>query len=233
MNKKGGLIMTIQDLFPTYDSAEGVLFSTTVPPIGFSTYEDFYYYFILNYGKFNLLTTDIPTITKSCNLVEQTAGKQAKRMVVALESEYNPIENYNMLETTTNSGYTDSTSNSGTDSTSATNSITNTTGRTETNVINKVNPWDTTTSSETNSTNTIDNERVDTNTATNSSSTTYGLKVDNIHGEQVITLTRSGNIGVTTTQQMLESEIKLRTISVIDWYMNQLLQAISDLTIDL
>ena len=43
------------------------------------------------------------------------------------------------------------------------------------------------------------------------------------------TLTRSGNIGVTTSQQMLLSELELRTYNIIDEYLKKISQFILNL----
>ena len=119
--------------------------------------------------------------------------------------EYNPIENYNRTEETTivddgsdiHSG-NDTSRNSGSDSNTGGGSLTrqnDTTGYDSNTFVPREKTTDTTT---------------DTNT------TTYGGVNTFTHGEQIardnertITGNISGNIGVTTSQQMLEQEIEI------------------------
>ena len=119
--------------------------------------------------------------------------------------EYNPIENYNRMEETTivddgsdiHSG-NDTSRNSGSDSNTGGGSLTrqnDTTGYDSNTFVPREKTTDTTT---------------DTNT------TTYGGVNTFTHGEQIardnertITGNISGNIGVTTSQQMLEQEIEI------------------------
>lgn len=119
--------------------------------------------------------------------------------------EYNPIENYNRTEETTivddgsdiHSG-NDTSRNSGSDSSTGGGSLTrqnDTTGYDSNTFVPREKTTDTTT---------------DTNT------TTYGGVNTFTHGEQIardnertITGNISGNIGVTTSQQMLEQEIEI------------------------
>ena len=126
-----------------------------------------------------------------------------ERFYVAANAEYNPIENYNRMEagtetvdaTRTHSG-SDITANSGTDST--TNSGTDTT-------TNNIASYDSTTL-QTHDTSSLLHGHIQ--------STTHGMSSTLSHGEVVdndATMTRRstihGNIGVTTSQQMLEQEI--------------------------
>lgn len=126
-----------------------------------------------------------------------------ERFYTAANAEYNPIENYNRMEAgtetvdakRTHSG-SDITANSGTDST--TNSGTDTT-------TNQISSYDTTTL-QTHDTSSLLHGHIQ--------STTHGMSSTLSHGEVVdndATMTRRstihGNIGVTTSQQMLEQEI--------------------------
>lgn len=176
---------------------------------------------------------------------------------------YNPLENYNRLETSsettentqqhsgtdasahtgtdteTHSG-TDTETNSGTDQVASNSTTaldgtdTETHSGTDTTNIKKA-AFDTNTLVDTESTATINGHTItrdmdDTTTVTGTGSTTYGHKVDTKHGEAIATqhgetitdtyghkvddsgeVTReshiSGNIGITTSQQMAEAEI--------------------------
>lgn len=135
--------------------------------------------------------------------------------------EYNPIENYNRTEvettgagkTSTHSG-TDTSSFSGTDSQMFSSSGSETHSGTDTNT-NAITSYDS------NSLYTHDQDsflhgHAVSDSSSGSNSTTYGKKETLQHGEtikDVENITRnnhtSGNIGVTTSQQMLEQEIEI------------------------
>lgn len=141
-------------------------------------------------------------------------NKSWQRLYTALTSEYNPINNYNMHE----SG-TDTRGNNGTQSTTTTHehSDTETPDLTRTsngtndssgglygfNSVNSV-PSDATTGK---STSTDKQSGTVSRTGNESTSNT---RTDNLTETTEHTFTREGNIGVTTSQQMIESEIELR-----------------------
>ena len=131
-----------------------------------------------------------------------------------LSVEYNPINNYDMTETETVTGSnSDTRLNTGTTETEHTG----TQGTSETNTVTGSGSTDNTIFGFNSSTASDDSgsETSSTNTGTGSSTRTDNLKdtrTDDLsetnsgsHSESR-SLTRSGNIGVTTTQQMLESE---------------------------
>ena len=177
------------------------------------------------------------------------------RLWSAFEQEYNPINNYNMVENETISETTDNTeTHTGTDTTAHTGTATTTHTGTDVNArtgseTETHTGTDTTETSGTNenevsafnSSTYQDNEKVtnsetnenekdltdtrtynsvtDTNTQNLTEQGTQNLTdqttknlTDNMDGQKDTEreLTRSGNIGVTTTQQMLTSEIELR-----------------------
>ena len=154
-----------------------------------------------------------------------------ERFYAAATAEYNPIENYNRMEagtetvdaTRTHSG-TDRTTNSGTDSTA--NTGTDSTANTGTDST-----ANTGTDTTTNNIAAYDSSTLQTHDTSSllhghSQTLTHGLQNTFLHGEQVdndATMTRRstihGNIGVTTSQQMLEQELevtpKLNIFSII------------------
>lgn len=182
----------------------------------------------------------------------------------AMTAEYNPIENYNMVEdgndtndnTTTYSGSeTDTTTKSGSEN----HSITKTGSETDTNVQSGTREtktsggwtdkrsafnsdtlkadtgreYDTTDGvTETESFGTGSKEYKDVNTKTfanrqdsdaltfnnrqDATTKTFNNRQDVYDGDTTHHLTRSGNIGVTTAQQMIESEIELRKQNFFD-----------------
>lgn len=137
------------------------------------------------------------------------------RYYTAATAEYNPIENYNRMEagtetvdaTRTHSG-TDTSTNSGTDTTANTGTDTTT---------NNIAAYDSST---------LQTHDTSSLLHGHSQTLTHGLQNTFLHGEQVdndATMTRRstihGNIGVTTSQQMLEQELavtpKLNMFSII------------------
>lgn len=141
-------------------------------------------------------------------------GHSWERLYTSLTAEYNPINNYKMSE----SG-TDTRGNKGTQSTTTTNEHSDTETPDLTRTSNGTNdsrgglygfnsaesvPSDTTTGQ---STSTDKQSGTVSRTGTESTSNT---RTDNLTETTEHMFTREGNIGVTTSQQMIESEIELR-----------------------
>ena len=132
----------------------------------------------------------------------------------ALTSDYNPINNYSMTE----SGQ-DTRTNTGTQSTSGTQSGTEketpnltTTSTGENNSSGGLygfNSAASVPSDTTQGTNTNTNTQTGT-VNTETGGTTSSTRTDDLTEKNVHTFERSGNIGVTTSQQMIESELELR-----------------------
>ena len=127
------------------------------------------------------------------NLLYNRFSDKWKKIYDALMTEYNPLENYSMEEErtpdlTTEETQTDKSKVVTDRETSATNSYKGF-NASEPVLVNKTDGEENVTTSGTK----LDNETTSTTTQTGSE-----------------TLTRSGNIGVTTSQQMLESEFKVR-----------------------
>lgn len=163
-------------------------------------------------------------------------GDKWNRLWNAMHLSYNPISNYDMTETETiersNDTETSDTRNitrtndeTLTDSSTTSNSGT-VTDSGNNNVLDKVYGFNSVVGSEAQESNTLD-----TNTRTNNlletlqgthtrdndeteRHTNTGTVNDDMNESR--TLTRSGNIGVTTSQQMLESEIELRRTKYFD-----------------
>lgn len=127
-----------------------------------------------------------------------------------LTAEYNPIDNYSMTETET-PNLTRSVSSS--ENTTQTPNLTTTSGNDGTTKNNYYGFNDSST----------DGSSVNSSSAnsTNTTTQTGNNKVDSSSSSTEInsgtrTLTRSGNIGVTTSQQMIESELELRKKQFFD-----------------
>lgn len=136
------------------------------------------------------------------------------RMYAALIAEYSPINNYDMTETETNTEtrgevlktFTPTSENIVSESTTTrenVDSLVTTFDDATPRLDNRVQNPQTTIST---TTNTIGNTETTTQNAPDS-------------GER--TLTRSGNIGVTTSQQMIESEINLRRFNFVDYVLSE------------
>lgn len=144
-----------------------------------------------------------------------------ERIYNASLKEYNPIENYNRTETETitndntdtHSGQ-DVTAQSGTDTQMMQSSGTETNSGTDTST-NKITAYDSSQLYD-HDKSTVDYGRKISDNNTGSNAFNYGKSESFTHGEQIKregTVTRenhtSGNIGVTTSQQMLEQEIEV------------------------
>lgn len=148
----------------------------------------------------------------------------------ALFANYNPIENYRMVEEekskntniieATDSNTLSSTNTNTRDTTSSSNGSNNTT------TDNKVYGYDSngpTNDSSNTVAGTNSNTITDTGTVTDSrSDTSSGTNSSTNNGTEDRTLTRSGNIGVTTSQQMITSELDLRKVKYLDIVMRDI-----------
>lgn len=140
------------------------------------------------------LNGDIYDVSKQIEkIIFRRFGDKWKRLHDALVQEYNPLENYSMEEIRTPDLTTDETSNTKTDITVDKDSEVSNSYKgfnaTDPSLVSKSEGDETT--------------------------TTTGAKADNEVSKKTEetgseTTTRSGNIGVTTSQQMLESEFKVR-----------------------
>lgn len=185
---------------------------------------------ILNTSE-TLTTANVTTLA---NLIYKMYAKTWVKEYATLSAEYNPISNYDMTETETASGTTSNTvNNTGTQTTSqtgtqstthtgtqGTTSTENTTQTTDSDGANNLYGF--------NSSNAVGDTTSEMNTTASGTDAINATRTDNLtdartdnlnhqrtdnltetdsgsHSDSR-TLTRSGNIGVTTTQQMLESE---------------------------
>lgn len=162
------------------------------------------------------------------------------KQIEAINLEYEPLENYRGFEKVTDTyGSKNSTvTNSGSDlidfenQASGTDTIQNNYGEQLENSSNKIVPYNQSNSELSNETDNRKNGYVDTNT------TTYGKKdvqsTTNTHGHIINTedsehkviheLEKYGNLGVTTSQQMLESELELRKRNIYNEYLDRFIR---------
>ena len=183
---------------------------------------------------YDLILSD-EQIERISKILRAKYNKDWTRLWDALQAEYNPIQNYDMTE----SG-SDSTTDTGTVSNSGSRSVvrhedsdkslTNTIQSkvdTSTTDTAKVKPLGSSSFVETRQTtgsgnttqnseyNEADSSETD-EIVINENDTDSSTQTRNLAGSNSHSLTRSGNIGVTTSQQMLESEYQLRTKHFFD-----------------
>lgn len=144
---------------------------------------------LLQGGEFEVLYSDPWALQNFISVWADREQATFQRWVDALAIEYAPLENYDRHE-----DWTDTLNSDGTSRTTGTND-TSTSGTVTTDVSaydsSSYQPKDKVTSSET-----IDNDTTENNTST--------LDNEGVHTGRI-----HGNIGVTTSQQMLESELDL------------------------
>ena len=143
----------------------------------------------------NNSTMDSAGYTQLAGIIWAYFGEAWTRKYNALMAEYNPLENYNMTEEEDNEIIDDATT--GVTGSSANNS-------TSVNSTHSVYGYNSSSASPS-----------EADSATTSQSTDMNTDYDNTRTIDR-TLTRSGNIGVTTSQQMLESELALRTYTFFE-----------------
>lgn len=193
------------------------LFSEMVYPSGFS--EDEKQTVVGNIlaecAELEVLYPDYDTMKGLIGIWSKLNISVWQRIFTASRLEYNPIENYNRTELETISD-DHSDTHSGIDSTSSSISNTETNSGTDTNT-NSVTAYDTN-SQYVHDTSSLLHGHVVSDSSSGSTSLTHGEKI--VHdGDITRNNHTSGNIGVTTSQQMLEQEIevsaKLNIINMI------------------
>ena len=185
------------------------------------TSAEMFYYFADKFGERDFYKYyDTENVTNNTNMIKQASdyialyGKSHKyeydKLVDTLSLEYNPIENYSMTE-------------KGTDT--RTPNITQTNKGVNTNTVG-VDTSITTGKTTFDKSNSFINDTKTTNTGTNTDTQDINTTVTTAGNEKTVhEFTRSGNIGVTTSQQMIESERQLAMFSVVDLF----IKAIADI----
>lgn len=185
------------------------------------TSAEMFYYFADKFGERDFYKYyDTENNTSNTNMVKQASdyialyGKSHKyeydKLVDTLSLEYNPIENYSMTEKGTDTRTPNITqTNKGVNKNTVGVDTSITTGRT---TFDKSDSFI--------------NDTKTTNTGTNTDTQDINTTVTTAGNEKIVhEFTRSGNIGVTTSQQMIESERKLAMFSVVDLF----IKAIADI----
>lgn len=183
--------------------------------------DEMFFYFVNKFGERDFYKYyDNENAASNSNMVKQASdyialyGKSHKyeydKLVDTLSLEYNPIENYSMVE-------------KGTDT--RTPNITQTNKGVNTNTVG-VDTSITTGKTTFDKSDSFINDTKTTNTGTNTDTQDINTTVTTAGNEKTVhEFTRSGNIGVTTSQQMIQSERELAMFSVVDMFV----KAIADI----
>lgn len=183
--------------------------------------DEMFFYFANKFGERDFYKYyDNENTTSNTNMVKQASdyialyGKSHKyeydKLVDTLSLEYNPIENYFMTE-------------KGTDT--RTPNITQTNKGKNTNTVG-LDTSITTGKTTFDKSDSFINDSKTTNTGTNTDTQDIDTTVTTAGNEKTVhEFTRSGNIGVTTSQQMIQSERELAMFSVVDMFV----KAIADI----
>lgn len=173
---------------------------------------DLYLLWGLRYSNFKYISDDVNEIKTYIDILTKIYSDRFIKSVNALLSDYNPIENYNSTET-------ESIEISGTNSTTSENSTT-ATGETTTNTTGEttetLSPYDSENFNNNSKNNSSGITTENSSSSDNSTNTMSGTSSQT----NARTLKRSGNIGVTTSQQMIQSEIELRKNNLINDFFN-------------
>lgn len=175
-------------------------------PLNISTV-DLFNIFNMKYYSFIYISDDIIEISGIISNLAKVYENEYTKKVETLLLEYNPIENYNSSETEEMTTVNTSTTGNENTTTTTSSSESNSTGE----MMNKISPYDS------ENFNNNNNQTNTTNSSANGTDSTKSTDSGNItaNGNTVRTLTRKGNIGVTTTQQMIESEFELRSKNLV------------------
>ena len=175
-------------------------------PLGISSIE-VYTIFTIKYFNFIYFSSDVTEVASIISNLAEIYNNEYITKVSMLLMDYNPIENYNSTETETTTTENATTTGKENTTTTTTNSTTENSGDT----TNKVSPYDS---------ENFNNDNNTTTTSTTTGNTTDTTTINDSgnmssNGSSSRTLTRKGNIGVTTTQQMIESEYELRAKNLV------------------
>ena len=216
-------ILTLNEWAELFPSIETIFDKVSKELKLFTIYssDEMFFYFVNKFGERGFyLYYDSENSISNTNKVKQASdyialyGKSHKyeydKLVDTLSLEYNPIENYSMTE-------------KGTDT--RTPNITQTNKGINTNTVG-LDTSITTGKTTFDRSDSFINDTKTTSTGTNTDTQDINTTVTTAGTEKTVhEFTRSGNIGVTTSQQMIESERQLAMFSVVDLFV----KAIADI----
>lgn len=172
---------------------------------------ELYKYFTIKYSDFRYRSDNELSIAEIVTNVSLIYNDNFTRKVNALTIDYKPLENYDSTEVEEITNNLTQNTNSTANATTKTNNSSNTSEEN----ISKISPYD----SETFNNNTSDNGTLSATGETTTTDENSNDLTNTENGKTNRTMTRHGNIGVTTSQQMLESELNLRKFNIIDDYL--------------
>lgn len=173
---------------------------------------DLYLLWLLRYSNFKYISDDKNEIKSYIDILSKIYSNRFTKSVNVLLAEYNPIENYNSSETESIEISGENSSTSEISTTSSGETASNTTGET----IETLSPYDSENFNNNSKNNSSGVTTENSSSSDNSSNTMTGRTSQSNNR----TLKRSGNIGVTTSQQMIQSEIELRKNDLINDFFN-------------
>lgn len=179
---------------------------------------------LLRAGEFEVLYSDPDFLSEAITLWGRKHYRTFSKWYEALQIEYNPLENYDRIETWTDT-HSDYLTHSGTESSTASSTDNITGTQTSNNTvnsesINQVSAFDSSAFSNKDKNNVSDTAAGTTtnnnSSEINSESSGSNSFTDNSDGNVNHNGRMHGNIGVTTSQQMLQSELDIAKWNLID-----------------
>lgn len=234
-------MITICDMFEVRDTNKPFLFGNNTNTDPFMNvyknhFEELDPLICANYkGFYPIMELSNPTTTlelwqKSIKGLIALHRDEWQKMYDALSSEYDPISNYDRTEvSTTTTGTQTNTVDYGaqrTEITTGTRTNSTVTGAQSSTNTHSVAPFDTNTFSNSEKDDTTAQARTDTNTlgggVDEQATDGYINTFDNGSREDTFNSHIKGNIGVTTSQQMINSELELRKFDLFDYIVKEL-----------
>lgn len=192
-------------LIGMHNYTDGDIWENVVLPSAINK-EQFINTILLNYGEMETLYADPDMMKFAITNWANINNWSILKAVTAINVEYEPLNNYARTETRTKSG-----TNTGTVTDSGNTSVTSTTSGTNANE-HKVSAYDSSSYSADNK------DEGSTSGSGTSTGTTGNTRTDNLaHAEQE-SIRAFGNIGVTTSQQMLQSELDLSLYNIYETF---------------
>jgi hypothetical protein len=166
---------------------------------------------LLRCGEFELLYPRLDFMHSMCDLFSKKHYWTFKKWIDAINIEYDPLNNYDRTESSSDT-ITGSDTHSGTDTTSGTTS--GSTSPAQTTETNEISAFDAS-GYQPKEQNRLTVNAAGSDSSTSSGSMTHGEKIDKsesiTHNSHLF-----GNIGVTTSQQMLQSELDIARFNLYD-----------------
>lgn len=192
-------------LIGMHNYTDGNIWENVVLPAAINK-EQFINTILLNYGEMETLYADPDMMKFAITNWANINNWSILKAVTAINIEYEPLNNYDRTETRTKSG-----TNTGTVTDSGNTSVTSTTSGTNENE-HKVSAYDSSSYSP------DTKDEGNTSGSGTSTGTSGNTRTDNLaHAEQE-NVRAFGNIGVTTSQQMLQSELDISLYNIYETF---------------